>query len=122
MKDINCPVCKEPLTEIAITPDGRPPARSAPRDSKLGITYSSAAVREDVDGLFDYRCWQRTCAEKGECFPTIEALQNHVEQAHRRRFCATCLRGRKVFLFEQLLYSPDDLRRHHEDGDRPDVV
>ena len=30
--------------------------------------------------------------------------------------------GRKVFLFEQLLYSPDDLRRHHEDGDTPAIL
>ena len=30
--------------------------------------------------------------------------------------------GRKAFLFEQLLYAPDDLRRHHEDGDTPNTV
>ena len=30
--------------------------------------------------------------------------------------------GRKVFLFEQLLYQPGDLKRHHDDGDRACIV
>ncbi|OLQ15290.1 hypothetical protein AK812_SmicGene476 [Symbiodinium microadriaticum] len=98
MKDINCPVCKVPITEMAITPDGR----------GWQVCHASGETL-----LFDYRCWQRSCVEKDECFPTLEALQRHVEQVHRRR---------KAFLFEQLLYSPDDLRRHHEDGDTPSTV
>ena len=34
----------------------------------------------------------------------------------------TLSRGRKVFLFEQLLYQPNDLKRHHDDGDRACTV
>ena len=65
MKDINCPVtwlhwpfvasllrkysytqvCKVPITEMAITPDGRVPARNAPKDDKpLGSSPSSSVL------------------------------------------------------------------------------
>lgn len=59
-----------------------------------------------------------------------------MENEHGRRFCPTCLQGaliehfsplkslegRKVFLFEQLIYPPHELQRHHDLGDTPATV
>lgn len=130
VKDFRCPVCKEELKEIYLGNDpnkalkelnkGQP--LKGPKEPKLGLVFASESVKEDVERLFDYRCWHQRCLQNKECFPTIEALQRHLETEHGRQFCPTCLQGRKVFLFEQLLYQPNDLKRHHDDGDRACTV
>lgn len=130
VKDFRCPVCKEELNEIYLGNDpnkalkelnkGQP--LKGPKEPKLGLVFASESVKEDVERLFDYRCWHQRCLQNKECFPTIEALQRHLETEHGRQFCPTCLQGRKVFLFEQLLYQPNDLKRHHDDGDRACTV
>eukprot|EP00930_Biecheleria_cincta_P003400 TRINITY_DN104332_c0_g1_i1.p1 TRINITY_DN104332_c0_g1~~TRINITY_DN104332_c0_g1_i1.p1 ORF type:complete len:824 (+),score=158.94 TRINITY_DN104332_c0_g1_i1:64-2535(+) len=128
MRDFHCPVCKEELPEVAIVADPNSKRTSAKvgddtlRDASSGLVYGSAAIRDEVERLFDYTCWQHNCCEAGRCFPTLSALEKHVEQQHQRRFCKTCLRDRKVFLFEQLLYKQADLERHHDEGDRRHVI
>lgn len=127
MRDFHCPVCKEELSEVAIVAD--PAAKKSSkvadgtlRDTRFGLVYGSVAIRDEVETLFDYTCWQQNCCEAGRLFPTLSALEKHVEQQHQRRFCKTCLRDRKSFLFEQLLYKQSDLERHHDEGDRCNII
>lgn len=128
LRDIHCPVCKEELPEVALVTDptsGNSFSKvgdSTLRDTKLGLVYGNATIRDEVETLFDYTCWQQHCCEAGRRFPTLSALEKHVEQQHQRVFCKTCLRDRKVFLFEQLLYKQADLERHHDEGDRRHLV
>jgi len=129
VKDFRCPVCKEELNEVYLSNDPKKALQElnkgqlkGPKESKLGLVFASTSVKEDVERLFDYRCWHQRCVQTKECFPTLEALQKHLDVEHGRRFCPTCLQGRKVFLFEQLLYVPDDLQRHHDEGDRAHIV
>lgn len=125
LKDTTCPMCKEDLPQVAIVSNSRDasfPSKAVGRDEKLGLVYHDASVMEEVERLFDYTCWQKGCSEAGRCFGTLEELERHLLQHHNRCFCPTCLRERKVFLFEQLLYYPSDLERHHNEGDRKNVI
>lgn len=125
LKDFRCPVCKEENSEIAlvaVSAESRGPPPSLPsemRDTKLGLVFDDRIIRAEVDRLFDYTCWLAECAGQGaSCsFTTLRGLERHIFETHGRKFCQTCLVGRKVFLHEQLLYFPDDLTRHHRDGD-----
>lgn len=125
LRDFRCPVCKDELPEVNLVVDA---AADVPVDSKKafvldrknGISCASAEARTEVERLFNYTCWLRGCGDhSGLCFPTLAGLKTHLLEEHGRKFCPTCLVGRKVFLFEQFLYSPEDLDRHHREGDGP---
>ncbi|CAE8603304.1 unnamed protein product, partial [Polarella glacialis] len=103
LRDFRCPVCKEELPEVALVADAREDAATrsgasvggALRDAKLGLVYGSMAIRDEVERLFDYSCWQRGCCEAGRCFSTLAALEKHLLDQHKRKFCPTCLNDRK---------------------------
>ncbi|KXZ52810.1 hypothetical protein GPECTOR_8g196 [Gonium pectorale] len=50
-------------------------------------------------------------------FNNFNALKRHVESTFNQFFCDVCVKGRKVFVSEQLLYSKEGLRRHQDTGD-----
>eukprot|EP00927_Polykrikos_kofoidii_P082863 TRINITY_DN8354_c0_g1_i1.p1 TRINITY_DN8354_c0_g1~~TRINITY_DN8354_c0_g1_i1.p1 ORF type:complete len:747 (+),score=155.76 TRINITY_DN8354_c0_g1_i1:121-2361(+) len=92
------------------------------RDSRLGMVFGDVDIRNEIQRLLDYRCWFPHCVQEGTCFATLAGLSSHLRQEHRRQFCETCLRGRKVFLHEQLLYSVDDMERHRLEGDGAQTI
>lgn len=121
LKDNSCPVCKEELSQVALVADPREASgahtSSALMDPKLGIIYDNEEIRWEVERLFDYICWMHGCGQLARSFRTLKELERHLLEEHGRQFCPTCLRGRQVFLHEQLLYVSDDLSRHHREGD-----
>eukprot|EP00445_Apocalathium_hangoei_P018860 CAMPEP_0203893142 /NCGR_PEP_ID=MMETSP0359-20131031/36257_1 /ASSEMBLY_ACC=CAM_ASM_000338 /TAXON_ID=268821 /ORGANISM="Scrippsiella Hangoei, Strain SHTV-5" /LENGTH=350 /DNA_ID=CAMNT_0050815245 /DNA_START=35 /DNA_END=1084 /DNA_ORIENTATION=- len=125
LKDFRCPVCKEELEEVTLTATGRAgrgPAAEGLRDAKLGIVYGSPEIKTEVERLFEYTCWLHGCKSSSACFPTMGALEKHLWEDHSRKFCHTCLLGRRIFLHEQLMYCDEDLGRHKRDGDGPHVL
>lgn len=48
---------------------------------------------------------------------SLQSLSSKIFVALGKRFCPLCLEGRKVFLGEQLLYSPRELEAHTRRGD-----
>lgn len=55
--------------------------------------------------------------KKGHIFKGIESLRRHLFQSHKLIMCELCLKGRKVFVCEQNLFSRSQLDRHSEKGD-----
>mmetsp|Transcript_121982 Transcript_121982/g.304390 ORF Transcript_121982/g.304390 Transcript_121982/m.304390 type:complete len:725 (+) Transcript_121982:62-2236(+) len=120
LRDFRCPVCKEELPEVALVSAGDSGSSAASnagclRHEKFGLVFGSDEIRREVESLFDYSCWLRSC--RGCSFPTLKKLEKHIWEEHGRKFCHTCLLGRRVFLHEQLLYCQEDLERHHREGD-----
>jgi hypothetical protein len=139
LRDTRCPICKEDLPEVILTSDPAAGVRLArERDArakagyifsdavdemdseivnpKFGLLYCNRALKTVADRLFSYTCWLPGCSDS-VCFTTLEDLSDHLRKAHARQFCQTCLYGRNVFLHEQLLYDPNDIARHNEEGD-----
>ncbi|KAG2439352.1 hypothetical protein HXX76_004711 [Chlamydomonas incerta] len=83
----------------------------------------------EVDGYFDdekhFQDIRALCgfthpaAESGgraPKFSNYNALKKHLENSGQF-FCDVCVKGRKVFVSEQLVYSKETLKRHLESGD-----
>lgn len=128
LRDNRCPICKEELDKVILSSDtsfGIEEYNLSRLQSKrdLGIFFADWTVYEMVEQLFEYRCWMYECSGDQNCnFLTLEDLKQHLWQMHRRKFCQVCLYSRKVFLKEQLLYDPDDLDRHVQQGDSSDCL
>lgn len=91
------------------------------RNDKYGLLYASETVKRAVDALFRSVCWHPSCTagfERCKEFKTHDQWVQHARREHRAVPCNVCLEGRRIFPFEQLLFRPEDLQRHFEEGDR----
>eukprot|EP00878_Enallax_costatus_P026351 GHUV01028280.1.p1 GENE.GHUV01028280.1~~GHUV01028280.1.p1 ORF type:complete len:820 (+),score=339.54 GHUV01028280.1:679-3138(+) len=50
-------------------------------------------------------------------FGSLGGLKRRMMEQHRLQFCDLCIKGRKVFISEQMLYTKPDLHRHLKTGD-----
>ncbi|KAG2453462.1 hypothetical protein HYH02_001683 [Chlamydomonas schloesseri] len=107
-------------------------ARLAPEDfDKLKARAERRELHylPEVDGYFDdekhYQEIRGLCgfthpaAESGgraPKFSNYNALKKHLENSGQF-FCDVCVKGRKVFVSEQLVYNKETLKRHLENGD-----
>ncbi|KAH8936521.1 hypothetical protein BDL97_17G089800 [Sphagnum fallax] len=55
--------------------------------------------------------------KKGHIFKSLELLRSHLFSAHKLIMCELCLKGRKVFICEQKLYTRTQLEQHLVKGD-----
>jgi len=123
LKDVRCPVCTDELPEVTLVTnsvvDTRTSSSGVPlREQRFGVLCASSEIRVEVEQLFDYTCHYSTCGKSSaSAFTTLADLKKHLLEFHKRQFCETCLIGRNVFLCEQLLYDPEDVKRHHQEGD-----
>ncbi|KAI4989571.1 hypothetical protein ZWY2020_036888 [Hordeum vulgare] len=53
----------------------------------------------------------------GSRFETMGLLQGHLSRCHGLYMCSLCLKGMKVFICQQKLYTKDQLARHTQKGD-----
>lgn len=53
----------------------------------------------------------------GAAFGSLSTLKRRLQDAHQLHFCDLCVKGRQVFVSEQVLYSKADLERHCRTGD-----
>ncbi|GLC59369.1 hypothetical protein PLESTB_001479000 [Pleodorina starrii] len=136
LKDRGCVFCRQDNAQVYFTRFmGDYTARLGPEDfDKL---QARADRRElftlpEINGYFDdEKHFQGIRALCGFTHPVLEsgpakaapkfnnfnALKKHIESTLGQFFCDVCVKGRKVFLSEQLVYSKDALRRHQETGD-----
>jgi len=123
LQDLRCPVCTAELPDVALVTNSIVETRTGNsglplREQRFGIICASSEIRVEVEQLFDYTCHYSTCGKySGSSFTTFADLKTHLLDFHNRQFCETCLISRNVFLCEQLLYDPEDVKRHHQEGD-----
>ncbi|KAG2498874.1 hypothetical protein HYH03_003066 [Edaphochlamys debaryana] len=74
---------------------------------------------QDIKALcgFTHPILETDGAKRPPKFNNFTALKRHVESTHNQFFCDVCVKGRKVFVPEQMLYSKEALRRHQDTGD-----
>jgi E3 ubiquitin-protein ligase ZNF598 len=90
--------------------------RALPLYEPLQILCESAAVRDTVRSLLQYRCTlcDRVDSERG-------AALRHLRDAHPSLvLCPVCIEHRRVFFHEHKLYTRAALARHLRDGDADD--
>ncbi|EFJ45378.1 hypothetical protein VOLCADRAFT_105930 [Volvox carteri f. nagariensis] len=136
LKDRGCVFCRQENAQVYFTRFmGDYTARLAPEEFEN--LQARADRRElfalpEINGYFDdEKHFQEIRALCGFTHPILESgvaknplkfnnfnsLKRHIEGTYSQYFCDVCLKGRKVFLSEQILYSKDALRRHQETGD-----
>lgn len=120
-KKFCCPLCKEDPEKIVLT--ALPNKRFGDFDherlvlekhSGCFIDPREAQLIAGVADLFKCECPFEGC---DEVFPTLDGLKAHLDKRHGVRYCETCLRDRKVFLFEQKLFTPSELETHRKTWD-----
>lgn len=80
---------------------------------EYALHFSSAHVRSEAMALLSFAC--TACPET---FDAYAALSEHTKTAHSRQFCDICVAQGNSFLVELPLYTPKQLQRHMNDGDR----
>lgn len=79
---------------------------------KLDCYFSSS---KDMH-LFESKL-KLSCSICRKIFSSIKLLKEHAKEKHSKSYCSTCLSKRKVFCYEQRLYSTDELALHWKNGD-----
>lgn len=121
-KDFECCICKHFLDKIIISDDRDLPFNETvellekDKESKKldtsGIWFSSRNVHQECLVLFDIKC--KDCSKP---FKTMKDLKNHALSFHNKSYCEICIENRKVFPFEQVLYSKNEIKKHMLKGD-----
>ena len=126
LKDKKCPICKTQSEELLIAEtqsityeqfkkaDFRKQLHTDDEDAN--IFYESGKVKTAGQLLRQMQCLVYNC-NPGYRFPSLVALQTHLEKEHQKTFCKICIKGRLVFIREQRLYHLKQLRAHIEYGD-----
>ena len=73
-------------------------------DPEFNIYYDCLKTKQYVDAKMGISC--SICAKNKQTrkFPTLDALEQHMDKAHHLHYCNLCLNERPVLLFEQELY------------------
>ena len=89
-----------------------------PMRGSKGVYFEEEAHRDEMDVKCALTC--SVCYEKGNSnvkFNSMKALKAHLREMHGKFMCDVCLRGRQVFVTEQVLYTRSELNRHYKRGD-----
>jgi len=109
-----CAYCKRNLANVTFTKDGKKLykefAKPTGRDKRLGIDFDAVDVEEDTISLLRFNCPKPDCDVI--CDAGWKELKQHVREAHNLVMCPTCIRFKKVFTHEHLLYPPHQLSKH----------
>ncbi|KAI9889065.1 MAG: hypothetical protein M1814_005854 [Vezdaea aestivalis] len=80
----------------------------------LGIKYENSEIYEDTVLLLRFNCPDSDCDVA--CIGWTD-LQRHVKTTHQKTMCDLCIRNKKVFTHEHILFTRDELRKHEKFGD-----
>mmetsp|Transcript_39271 Transcript_39271/g.39988 ORF Transcript_39271/g.39988 Transcript_39271/m.39988 type:complete len:501 (-) Transcript_39271:316-1818(-) len=113
----DCIVCKEKLFKVVITtePDKEYSyfnLNALLHSKKADAYFDDKSQLSKIEQLFGIIC--PSCKKE---FSTASLLKQHVQDIHRKSFCQTCFKKRKVFIYEQRLYSDRELWKHQKEGD-----
>jgi hypothetical protein len=122
-----CAICKESQPRVVFTRDPHKPfaafdlaamAAAAARSDHTHAPDALGGVYCDGDdiavrfaAMLAITC-PRCARGAASALPNLAALKNHVRAVHGLVFCDICLRDRKVFLVEQLLFRQSELPQH----------
>ena len=113
LKDYKCPICKMSLPQVLITKNPNAKLEDYPEldvcKNGHGILCDSAEAQEAYSKIQSFDCWIGNC--KYPKNKTMAQLIKHMD-SHKLRFCKTCLKGRLIFIWEQKLYTQQELTRH----------
>jgi len=119
-----CPLCKTILDLVVFIKAGSNKEQSTKQfseydfsqlyaDKNLGICVEDQHHFNYIEQLWRLKCMFPNCTESS--FSNLEQLKSHIWSAHTVTFCDICMEFRKVFLYEQNLYTKKKLAIHYAD-------
>ncbi|KAF8495377.1 hypothetical protein JB92DRAFT_2747842 [Gautieria morchelliformis] len=114
-KRMDCTFCKYPQTTLVFTrsPDdvfaSFTPERIPFKDNKLSIFFESQDMMEETLILLRFNCPDSSCDFTAHGWGD---LKMHVRGVHGKSLCDMCIRYKKIFAHEHLLYQPSQLPLH----------
>ncbi|CAG8477030.1 1665_t:CDS:2 [Diversispora eburnea] len=69
--------------------------------------------------MIKFKCPIKSC--QSSCDEGWTELVQHVRNVHKLIFCGRCIAHRKIFSWEHILYTKEELRRHYRSGDSKDT-
>ncbi|KAF6252767.1 hypothetical protein COO60DRAFT_1274132 [Scenedesmus sp. NREL 46B-D3] len=130
MEDSKCMLCKQECPRVFFTRYMGDYTEGLAPDEFENLP-ARARAREvwelpEVSGYFDdqdhYKAIKGLCSYThpmlpGAMFGNLNSLKRKLQEQHKLHYCDLCIKGRKVFISEQVLYSKSDLERHMRTGD-----
>ncbi|OMJ92713.1 hypothetical protein SteCoe_4457 [Stentor coeruleus] len=118
LKDYKCPICKTNLPKVLITKNPNAKLEDYPElevcKNDYGILCDSPEAQEAFSKIQSFNCWLPSCRNPKN--HTLAQLTKHID-SHKLKFCRTCLNGRLIFIWEQKVYTNQDLKKHLQFGD-----
>ncbi|KAG2202501.1 hypothetical protein INT47_013117 [Mucor saturninus] len=117
----NCAYCKTEQKIVIFTKEAEKPFdefsldETPFSDKKLGIRFETQEMYKEAMNMLEYNCPQKECTES---FKNWGELKQHTRKVHSLNLCDLCSRHKKVFPYEQSLYTSPQLTKHHREGDK----
>lgn len=114
-KKMDCTFCKEPQPVVIFTESADMPFSSFTpesiefKDAKLNIYFETQEMMEETLLLLRFNCPDPTCDYIGSSWSNLKL---HVRATHGKLMCDLCIRSKKVFAHEHVLYPPNHLSVH----------
>ncbi|WIA10933.1 hypothetical protein OEZ85_011098 [Tetradesmus obliquus] len=130
MEDSKCMICKQECPQVFFTrylgdfTEGLAPDefQDLPARARAREVWELPEVAGYFDDQDHYKAIKSLCSYTHPMLPgavcgNLNSLKRKLTEAHKLHFCDLCIKGRKVFISEQVLYSKSDLERHMRTGD-----
>lgn len=131
-KKMECTFCKEPQNTVVFTvsPDAPwssyDPSSMPYKDSKLSISFESQEMMEESLVLLRFNCPDQQCDYIANGWSDLKL---HTRGTHGKVMCDLCIRFKKIFAHEHILYNPGQLpvhlpslqRGHRQSGNKDKV-
>ncbi|KAJ7279657.1 hypothetical protein C8J57DRAFT_136041 [Mycena rebaudengoi] len=114
-KKTDCTFCKDPqpVMVFTISPDALFASFDTStmqwKDAKLGISFETQEMMEETVLLLRFNCPDAECVYLGNGWGDLKL---HTRATHGRLMCDLCIRFKKVFAHEHVLYPPNILPLH----------
>ncbi|KAG2171561.1 hypothetical protein INT43_008287, partial [Umbelopsis isabellina] len=121
-KTRNCAYCKTEQKSVIFTKDPKKLFQEYTQDDTplvdkhLNIRFEDQQTFQDSMILLQFNCPEPTC--EVNCPGGWSELKRHVKKEHERLLCDLCTRYKKIFVHEQTLFQPSDLKKHYRFGDK----
>ncbi|EKM55123.1 uncharacterized protein PHACADRAFT_173202 [Phanerochaete carnosa HHB-10118-sp] len=114
-KKTECTFCKEPQNTMVFTMSPDAPWSSYDlsdmpyKDAKLNISFEAQEMMEDSLVLLRFNCPDPQCDYIGNGWSDLKL---HTRGTHGKVMCDLCIRFKKIFAHEHVLYNPGQLPIH----------
>lgn len=113
-----CPYCKDIMTKVYISSDKDDTIaqnQNALCDPVYELYFEDVQCRNFIQEHIGFYCVVcRTKYNESRKFPSLEALESHMDKAHHSHFCNLCLYEKPVLIFEQTLFKWGQLHKHKD--------